>query len=180
MIDYFALLDQPRAAWLDAEQLKEAFHACTRQAHPDAQGDEAEFAQVNEGYQVLRDPKRRLRHLFALRGDSLPTNSAQIPAEIADLFPTIAGLTRQAATVLQKSREATSALSRSLVRPELLETQRAMDAMIARVDELLVSANEQLRADSADLHDLYQRLSYLTHWIAELKEKQLQISTVFI
>ena len=37
MIDYFALLDQPRVPWLDLNELKNAYYQKTLQAHPDAQ-----------------------------------------------------------------------------------------------------------------------------------------------
>ncbi len=55
MIDYFALLDQPHAPWLDPDELKNTYHQKTLQAHPDAQasspGDDATdatFANLNE------------------------------------------------------------------------------------------------------------------------------------
>ena len=41
MIDYFALLDQPRAPWLDPDKLKDSYHQKTLQAHPDAQASRA-------------------------------------------------------------------------------------------------------------------------------------------
>jgi curved DNA-binding protein CbpA len=73
MIDCFALLDQPRAPWLDLDELKEAYHKKTLRAHPDAQANrtdetDASFASLNEAYQVLQDPKRRLHHLLSLQG----------------------------------------------------------------------------------------------------------------
>ena len=53
MIDYFALLDQPQAPWLDLTELKDAYHKKTLQAHPDAQTNpseesDANFANLNE------------------------------------------------------------------------------------------------------------------------------------
>ena len=75
MIDYFALLDQPRAPWLDLDELKNTYYQKTLQAHPDAQttraradATDATFASLNEAYQVLQDPKRRLHHLLSLEG----------------------------------------------------------------------------------------------------------------
>jgi len=174
MTDYFALLDQPRAAWIDPEQLKDAFHARTLRAHPDASGDEGEFAQLNKAYQVLRNPKQRLQHLLALRGETAETGA--IPNEIAELFPLVASLTRQADVVVTKVQEAGSALTKSLVRPELLQTRSAVEAMINGIEQMLHSANEQLHEEDADLRDLFSRFSYLTRWLSELKEKQLQLS----
>src|SRR3712207_5027846 len=100
MTDYFALLAQPRSPWLDPEQLKEAFHAKTREAHPDAYGAEASgdgaFAQVNAAYQVLRDPKRRLQHLLVLSGHAPGSRTSAIPRDLEELFPVVASLTRAA------------------------------------------------------------------------------------
>ncbi|HEY0369444.1 MAG TPA: DnaJ domain-containing protein [Chthoniobacterales bacterium] len=174
MIDYFALLDQPRVAWLDPEQLKQAFHTRTLQSHPDAQGDEAQFAQLNEAYQVLRDPKRRLQHLLALRGEA--ANAGRIPPDVEALFPAIARLTRQADVVVAKHQSATNGLARSLVRQELIDARAEVEEMVTQLDQLLASANEQLRNRDADLSELFLRFSYLTRWLAELKEKQLQLS----
>jgi DnaJ-domain-containing protein 1 len=174
MTDYFALLDQPRAGWVDPEQLKDAFHKRTLRAHPDASGKEDEFAQLNKAYQVLRDPKQRLQHLLALRGEA--TDSSAIPNDIAELFPLVASLTRQTEVVISKSRDASTALTRSLVRPELLQARGAVEEMIERIEQMLALANERLREKDADLRDLHARFSYLTRWLGELKEKHLQLS----
>jgi curved DNA-binding protein CbpA len=67
MIDYFALLDEPRAPWLEADKLKETYHRKTLQTHPDvharspgAASADTTFASLNEAYQILQDPRRRL------------------------------------------------------------------------------------------------------------------------
>ena len=88
MTDYFALLDQPRRPWLDPEELKQVFHQKTLEAHPDAQtpSDRDEtFTRLNEAYQVLREPKRRLHHLLTLEGG--PANDISTPEDIERLFP---------------------------------------------------------------------------------------------
>jgi curved DNA-binding protein CbpA len=181
MTDYFALLDQPRSAWLDPEQLKQAFHAKTLRAHPDVQeeqtGDDA-FAELNKAYQVLRDPKRRLQHLLTLL-DQLPGKTAAIPREIEELFPAVAGLTRQADAVLQKLARSTSALGLSLVRAELVRTRQEVDGMLARLHQMHGAAAKELYEVAADasetLQQLYLRFSYLTRWISELEEKKLNL-----
>ncbi len=178
MTDCFALLEQPRAAWLDLEQLKEAFHSRTMQAHPDAQGSNAEFAQLNEAYQVLREPKRRLQHLLALSGAPPLTQSAAIPAEVAALFPAVAELTRRADTVLAKSRGATSALARSLVQAEVSTTQKEIEALLGQLQAMFEAANDELRAAAGpdEWRELSLLFSYLTRWLGELREKQLQFT----
>lgn len=182
MTDYFALLAQPRSPWLDPEQLKEAFHAKTRHAHPDAQiaGSGDEFTELNHAYQVLRDPKRRLQHLLALGGETPATRSATIPREIEQLFPEVARLTSEADAVLKKLSASTSGLSLSLLRSELLGTRAKVEQMLGRLRGLYDAAEHDLRSSAAGpnaLHDLYLRFSYLSRWIAELEEKLIRLAT---
>ncbi|MGZ5020136.1 MAG: hypothetical protein ACXWAV_06885 [Chthoniobacterales bacterium] len=171
MTDYFALLDQPEQPWLDPEKLKEVFHAKARDAHPDAE--------VNEAYQVLRDPKRRLHHLLALR-DALPPNkAATIPSEIEALFSEVAVVTRAAEIVGQKLQHATNKLARSLLQKEVGDAQRKLEETLTKVTEMRDKALVRLKTveanDSAGLHALYLQFSYLNRWLEQLEEKQLQL-----
>jgi curved DNA-binding protein CbpA len=191
MTDYFALLEQPRRPWLDPEELKQVFHKKTLEAHPDAQtqsgGDET-FTQLNEAYQVLREPKRRLHHLLSLEGSSPATKNVSIPANIESLFPMVAALMQEMDGVIQKVASSSNALRRSLVRPELLRTAESTRQMLETLVQLHDEAVGELRelskswlpgetAHQIELHTLYLQFSYLTKWISELREKQLQLTS---
>ena len=191
MTDYFAFLDQPRRPWLDPEELKQAFHQKTLEAHPDAQtpSDRDEtFTRLNEAYQALREPKRRLHHMLALEGGPANTNNVSIPVDIENLFPLVAALIQESETVMGKLETSTNALSRSLVRPDLIKTAASVRQMVRTLGHLHDEAINELRAkgDSwisgssehrADLEDLYLRFSYLTKWISELGERELQLTS---
>src|SRR6187402_1471169 len=62
--DYYEVLGVPRAA-SDAE-IKKAFRKLAREHHPDVAKDkkraEEKFKEVNEAYEVLRDPAKRKRY----------------------------------------------------------------------------------------------------------------------
>lgn len=189
MTDYFSLLGQPRCAWLDADELKQAFHAKSRQAHPDAQQNgesHLAFAELNEGHQVLLDPKRRLHHLLTLAGKS-PNAGASVPAEIEALFTAVAAVTQQATATAEKSRSATNPLSRSLIKPQLMQAEQRVAEMLQKLERLYDDATQRLRdvggtaestaENTVELQRLYLEFSYLTRWIAELRERQLQLST---
>jgi len=186
MTDYFALLNQPRRPWLDPEQLKETFHAKTLQAHPDAQSrtstsSEAAFADINEAYQVLRDPKRRLHHLLSLEGNPPLSQSSSVPAEIAELFPVIADLILEADGLAQKIGGATNSLSRSLLKPQQVAITERIRETVHKLTALDHEAQSRLKQVSesnerGELHMLYLRFSYLTKWIAQLEEKQLSLA----
>ncbi|MEY2520810.1 MAG: DnaJ domain [Verrucomicrobiota bacterium] len=191
MTDYFALLDQPRAPWLDPEKLKQVYHQKTLRTHPDtaAPGEsESSFAQLNEAYQVLQDVKRRLHHLLELEGHALSSADQTVPRELHDLFPAIGALAQRATGLLEKIRTASNALSRSLLKPEILEVQKETKELRGKIQELSDSSLAQLRqADSrwknnptdeiAALSDLYFTFAYLTRWSAQLDELAFQISS---
>lgn len=190
MTDYFALFDQPRAPWLDPASLKDAYHRKTLQAHPDtaaASNTEGGFAKLNEAYQVLQDPKRRLHHLLELEG-RVPSSAEQtVPRELHDLFPAIGAVTQRANLFLERMKAASNALSRSLLKPQLLELQRETTELREKILTLSEAALAQLQAvnsrwstnpsdEIAALSDLYFTFAYLTRWSAQLDEIAFQLT----
>lgn len=194
MIDYFALLDQPRRPWLDPEKLKDSFHQKTLQTHPDAQASRAGaeatdtvFTSLNEAYQVLQDPKRRLHHLLSLEGAAPSSTDQTVPNQLHDLFPAVGTLTQRANLLLEKIRTTSNALSRSLLKPQILEVQNEARQVRARIQDLFdVSLAELRRIDAAwathpagrieALSILYFAFAYLTRWSAQLDELIFQLS----
>jgi curved DNA-binding protein CbpA len=190
MIDYFALLEQPRAPWLDPVRLKDAYHRKTLQAHPDTAmpGDsESGFAQLNEAYQVLQDPKRRLHHLLELEGHAPSSTDQTVPQELHDLFPAIGALTQRASLLLEKIETASNALSRSLLKPQILELQKETKELREKIEAVSDTSIAQLRVinarwtknateEIAALSSLYFAFAYLTRWSAQLDEIAFQLS----
>jgi curved DNA-binding protein CbpA len=189
MTDYFALLEQPRAPWLDAAALKEIYHRKTLQSHPDTgTPDQADdFAQLNEAYQVLQDPKRRLHHLLTLENCAPPSGHQAVPQELQDLFLLLGGLSQRANRVLEQSRTTSNALARSLLQPQIVEIQKEVNELRAKVTELLEAETERLRELSsapvddrgaflATLTNLYFNFAYLGRWSSQLDELAFQLS----
>ena len=194
MIDYFALLDQPRAPWLDPAKLKDTYHQKTLQAHPDAQmnrpgaeASDATFTSLNEAYQVLQDPKRRLHHLLSLQGAAPSSTDQTVPNQLHDLFSAVGALTQRANLLLEKIRATSNALSRSLLKPQILEVQNEAGKVRERIQELsnaslaelsrintawATSPEEQIEA----LSNLYFAFAYLTRWSRQLDEMTFQLS----
>ena len=189
MTDYFALLGQPRAPWLDPAALKEAYHRQTLKSHPDtAMADrESDFAELNEAYQVLQDPKRRLHHLLSLENGAPPSANQAIPQELQELFLLISALTQRANTLQEKIRTASNALSRSLLKSQIVELQKEVDRFREKIRNLNDTAIEQLREiNSAWQHDragqfaalsnLYSTFAYVSRWSPQLDELAFQLS----
>ena len=190
MTDYFALLGQPRAPWLDPAALKEAYHRKTLQSHPDtATPDrESDFAELNEAYQVLQDPKRRLHHLLSLENGAPPSANQTIPQELQDLFLAIGALTQRANALLEKTGRASNALSRSLLKPQIVEMQKAIGGLREKVGTLDAAASAQLREMNSDwphdrvgqlavLSNLYLMFAYLGRWSEQLDELTFKLSS---
>jgi curved DNA-binding protein CbpA len=189
MIDYFALLDQPRSPWLDPVGLKDAYHRKTLQAHPDtaASSDTDSFAELNEAYQALQDPKRRLHHLLELEGHAPTSRDQTVPPELHVLFPAIGALAQRANLVLEKARTASNALSRSLLKPQILEVQKETKELRGKIQQFSDVSLAQLRQinsrwaknpsdEIASLSNLYFAFAYLTRWAAQLDEIAFQLS----
>jgi curved DNA-binding protein CbpA len=190
MIDYFALLQQPRRPWLDPEELKEKYHELTKTAHPDRPSPanpDSDFASINEAYRVLLDPKLRLDHLLNLEGIP-PISHANVPEQIADVFLEIGTLIQETDRLLAKSATAT-ALSKALLRTEILEKQKLTADLLEKLETMYAGAlkelkrldqiwtsTDNLRTGASDLSALSSRFAYLTRWIAQLKERKFQLS----
>ncbi len=184
MIDYFALLDQPRAPWLDLDDLKNAYHQKTLRAHPDTQtsGKQtgARLADLNEAYQVWTRIQATLQHLLTLEG--IPTSpDASVPKDLYDLFPVIGAATQRANLLSREGSGNLNKLSRSLLKSEILRVKNETNEVRKGIQKLLDAALDQMRqintawaSNPAEqisaLSNLYLAFSYLTRWATQLDE----------
>lgn len=186
MIDYFALLQQPRRPWLDPEKLKEKYHELAREAHPDRAPDLAagDFAALNEAYRVLAEPKLRLRHLLELEG--IPVDSNRIPNDLAELFIGAGTLIQEIDRLLARPTE--TALNRAVVQSQGREKLRETAELLLKLQEVDKSANSNLtrinqgwssaREYAPALCDLATRFAYLQRWTAQLEERKFRLSAL--
>lgn len=162
MSDYFALFDQPRRPWIDLEKLEEKYRELVRSTHPDRSAQPAnDLAKVNEAVRILRDPKLRLQHLLALEG-KLPRDSAEVPADLADLFMRIAPVLRN-----DERNEITILIE------ELGERYQDAINRLRQLDEVWTSNRD---TSVIEAKNLYARFSYLTRWKNLFEEHRFNTS----
>lgn len=186
MSDCFALFDEPRRPWLDAERLKEKFHALTTAHHPDVNpaGGTRDFSELNAAYQTLADPARRLRHLRQLERGETVGRDPQPPPGLIDLFLRI-GTLRGALDRFEASEaRAATPLQRALLSGEKSRLSEQLTTCVEDVERERAAALRELRAldecwqrgerDFASLETLQGRLVYLGKWAAQLAEEQFR------
>jgi DnaJ-domain-containing protein 1 len=192
MVDYFALLNEPRRPWLEPEELKEKFLALSATVHPDRvhQLNEAERQQaqqscteLNPAYNCLRDPRNRLRHLLELERGSVPKDIQQIPPDLMDVFMEVGQLCRQADAFLAEKDKVSS----PLLKVQFFERgqhwteklRQLQNSITARRESLV----EELKAIDArwesvtnsnpleQLEKLYRLLGYFDRWLGQIQER---------
>ena len=108
-----------RRPWLDSEAIKERFHRLTAEHHPDVNpGSEADFQGIVAAYNLLRDPKTRLRHLLELEFPEKAADTQEVPPDLLDLFMQIANARAGFMRIVKKLEGTTAPLAIALLAGE--------------------------------------------------------------
>lgn len=199
MTDFFALLDEPRRPWLEAEPLKQKFLALSTTVHPDRVhnlGDaeraaaQERYTELNAAYNCLREPKDRLHHLLQLERGALPKDIQRIPSELMDLSLEIGQRCREADALLAEKAKATSPLLQVKFFERGQEYAEKLQILRQRVNTLDDRLNEELKQIDAawqshskpraalltQLEELYRLFSYYARWAVQIQERSVRLS----
>jgi curved DNA-binding protein CbpA len=200
MTDYFALLNEPRRPWLDADLLKQKFLALSANAHPDrihsaSEADRTDatkrFTELNAAYNCLAEPKLRLLHLLELELGAKPKDIQQIPTALADLFAEVANSCRSADGFLVEKSKVTSPLLQvqlfergqdwveklNLLQRKLNELREKLMVELKSLDALWTSADAVSRREILPkLEELYRLFGYFNRWNNQIQERVVQLS----
>jgi curved DNA-binding protein CbpA len=189
MTDFFALFDQPRQPWLEPDVVKEKYHQLTRVAHPDvgAHAASIKFEEITEAYRVLSDPKLRIQHLLTLEGRPSAAVNRVVSEDLEKLFLQIGTLSQKTEQLLARMTSGNNALALSLVKSEsselrsqierlLVEVAHGYERCVAELSELNEGWNRNRSTAMLQLETLHARMSYLSRWLAQLKEMQFQLA----
>jgi len=196
MIDYFAVLNEPRRPWIDQEQLKQKYLDLTSSAHPDrwhAAPDQEKTAAhdryllLNSAYNVLRSDKARLAHLLELESGQRPKEVQNISPELMELFVSVGQLCQKIDAFLPEKRKACP----PLVQAELFAKGQELSAQVQGAQEHLRQLQATLQAELASLNqrwsagsgttanplplkrleEIYRAFSYLNKWTQQLQDR---------
>ncbi len=205
MIDYFALLDEPRRPWLEPDSLKSRFLALSAEVHPDRlhnapeaqkQAANQQYAELNSAYRCLREPKERLQHLLELELQSRPEAVRPIAEATLDWFTEVSQVCRGVDQFLKESSLVTS----PLLKVRQFELAQGWTDKLRRYQQQIINRAEALGAElramnkaweSAPpagsaarraslplerLEELYRESSYLQRWLAQVEERIVRLS----
>jgi DnaJ-domain-containing protein 1 len=205
MVDYFALLDEPRRPWLDPEVLQAKFQALAAPVHPDRvhlssepekQAANRFYAELNAAYQCLRDPKDRLHHLLELERDDKLEVLQSISPDTMDLSMQISQFCRETDGFLAEKAKVTAPLLKVQLFERGILLMDRLNLMLGQLDVRREAMIVQLRnlnmawetappvGASTRLHVLpcsrlehiYRDFSYLKRWTQQLQERRFGLS----
>ena len=201
--DHFAVLGEPRRPWGEAEALKEKFLRRTGEVHPDRVHESAPeerrragelSAAVNAAYNLLREPKERLRHLIELETGARPAEVQTVPPGLTETAFAIGRLCRTADGLAQENERATSPLVQVGVfqraQPVLEELTTLRAGLVVRRAELLAEIQALDAAwDAAPtvgdpspprpwerLAEIERLLGYFQRWLRQLDDRVVRLS----
>ncbi|MBI4664585.1 MAG: hypothetical protein HY735_37815 [Verrucomicrobia bacterium] len=205
MVDYFALLDEPRRPWIDPDKLKAKLVATAAEVHPDrvhtCPDDEklnatGRSAQLNAAYQCLGEPKARVLHLLELELGAKPKEIERTPQAMMDLFFQIGPVLRDVDGFLAERAKVASPLLRvqrleqglgwmdelnallrtiKVQRERMFEELQAMNVRWETAQE--TPPPERREALPLDrLEQIYRVLSYLSRWSDQIQARLLELS----
>ena len=200
MIDYFALLNEPRRPWLDADLLKQKFLALSASTHPDKIHSESDlaksaagkkFAELNAAHHCLAEPKSRLLHLLELELGGKPKDIQQIPTALADQFAEVARACRAVDQFLDEKAKVTSPLLQvqlfeqsqawseklNTLQKQLGHLRDELTDKLKSLDALWMSAIPAARGEClSKLEDLYRLFGYFNRWTGQIQERAVRLS----
>jgi curved DNA-binding protein CbpA len=200
MTDYFAMLNEPRRPWLDADLLKQKFLALSANLHPDRIHSASEsdkiaatkkFTELNAAFNCLVEPKRRLLHLLELELGAKPKDIQTIPSPLADLFAEVSMVCRSADGFLVEKGKVTSPLLQvqlferrqdwveklNVLQRKLNELREKLTGELKSLDAQWISADVASRKEILPkLEELYRLFGYFNRWNGQIQERVVQLS----
>jgi len=196
MTDFFALLDEPRRPWLEADSLKTKFLARSAEVHPDRVHQSSasdkltatqRYTELNAAYHCLREPRHRIRHLLELELGAKPSDLTNVPDDLMELFFCVGTSIRKVDVLLVEKTKATSPMlqvqffERSQDWVEQLGDLRQKisnrrDPLVEELKTMDAAWETRSPKPTGRLLEIWRLLSFYDRWLAQIQERVVQLS----
>jgi len=152
---------------------------------------------LNVGYLCLREPRDRIAHLLELETGAPPGAIQPVDASLMDLFMEVGQTFKAVDDVLDKKAQEDSPLLRARILQQGLGLTDGLTALASLLNaELEILSEDLIQLDDAwpcasapseqgraaalpidRLEDIFQRLSYLRRWQAQVQERLINLAT---
>lgn len=173
-MDAFALLELPRLPALDEEQVKAAYFEKSRAA-------DADHGALNEAYELLLAPEKRLKHLLDLAApaDAKQWRTVAMSEDLMQHFMALGKVCPEAEALIEKRAKAQSALAKALLEKPAFALRETLEAIGSALDEKRETLAAGLAQTPADdwpaLVQAQAQFSYLAKWLAQVRELLLKL-----
>lgn len=175
MINAFEILGIPGGLVFSENDLREAFREAGKQVHPDAGGEDGQFAALRDAFAIVSSPSRRLKHWLELRGTPGEVRGSIDPL-LMELFSAVGAVTQQAEMVIRQREEAKSSLVRAMLEGETQVCREAVEQAISRVERWMTdecSVFPELEVaeivDVEQVSEIARNLAFLEKWRTGLR-----------
>ena len=136
MNNAFEILGIEPSLTIDQDRLNSAFREAGKSLHPDAGGNDGEFASLQQAYDVIASPSKRLRHWLELRGIAVDSRGAIGPG-MMDLFSTVGAVTQRAEAHLRKKQGTQSALGLAMLEGESHQCREQLEEINQQIESAI-------------------------------------------
>lgn len=175
MNNAFEILGIEPSLTIGEDALRTAFREAGRLVHPDAGGDDREFAKLRDAFETLSSPSRRLKHWLELRGTPAEARGT-MEAAVMDLFSEVGAVTQRAESLIRKRVETKSALGLAMLEREthvcreaVGKAVRQVEAVIARECAVFPELESAGAPDVDAASKTARNLAFLEKWRAGLR-----------
>ncbi len=167
----FSIFQISPSVSLELDTLEANYKSLLAEHHPDHGGDKDTFDQINQAYQILSSPAKRLKSYLELEGIQHDPRGT-VGNELMDLFMKVASLIQASEAFIRKKNDARSALAKALLEPESMATQGKISKLINEIEtaeSLQVTALEG-QLTPAQVSQIARNLAFLEKWRAQLQQ----------
>lgn len=148
------------------EEIREAFRERAATTHPDAGGDEGEFAALREAQELLLSPSKRLREWLRVKGRPAEDRGT-IGAELMDFFQKVAETGARAEAAVKAGEAAQTALAKGMAEVRLMAERENVKNLLAEIEAGIAGRERMfpaIEAGNADAPSVMRDLVFLEKW----------------